>query len=80
MIFLLVRTDPKAKKQEGISFLLADMRSPGITVKRIRNLSGGSEFCEVFFDNVRVPRSQPGRRAERGLDDGQVAARVQSAS
>jgi alkylation response protein AidB-like acyl-CoA dehydrogenase len=57
MIFLLVRTDPQAKKQHGISFLLADMRSPGITVKRIRNLSGGAEFCEVFFDNVRVPRA-----------------------
>jgi alkylation response protein AidB-like acyl-CoA dehydrogenase len=57
MIFLLVRTDPQAKKQQGISFLLADMRAPGITVKRIRNLSGGAEFCEVFFDNVRVPRA-----------------------
>ncbi|MCM3562729.1 acyl-CoA dehydrogenase [Hydrogenophaga intermedia] len=57
MIFLLVRTDPRARKQDGISFLLADMRSPGITVKRIRNLGGGAEFCEVFFDNVRVPRS-----------------------
>lgn len=56
MIFLLVRTDKKAKKQEGISFLLADMRAPGITIKRIRNLSGNSEFCEVFFDNLRVPR------------------------
>jgi alkylation response protein AidB-like acyl-CoA dehydrogenase len=57
MIFLLARTDPQAKKQEGISFLLVDMRAPGITVKRIRNLSGGAEFCEVFFDNVRVPRA-----------------------
>ena len=57
MIFLLARTDPQAKKQEGISFLLADMRSPGITVKRIRNLGGGAEFCEVFFENVRVPRA-----------------------
>ncbi|UUX97348.1 acyl-CoA dehydrogenase [Aquabacterium sp. J223] len=56
MIFMLVRTDPQAKKQEGISFLLADMKSPGITVRRIRNLTGSSEFCEVFFDNVRVPK------------------------
>ena len=56
-IFMLVRTDPKAKKQEGISFLLADMRTPGITVKRIRNLGGNAEFCETFFDNVRVPRA-----------------------
>jgi len=56
-IFMLVRTDPKAKKQEGISFLLADMRTPGITVKRIRNLGGNAEFCETFFDNVRVPKA-----------------------
>jgi alkylation response protein AidB-like acyl-CoA dehydrogenase len=56
-IFMLVRTDPTAKKQEGISFLLADMRTPGITVKRIRNLTGNAEFCETFFDNVRVPRA-----------------------
>ncbi len=56
MIFLLVRTDKDAKKQEGISFLLVDMKSPGITVKRITNISGHSEFCEVFFDNVRVPQ------------------------
>ncbi len=71
MIFLLVRTDPKAKKQEGISFLLADMRSPGITVKRIRNLSGGSEFCEVFFDNVRVPRAN----LVGGLNEGWTMAK-----
>ncbi|HEV7913853.1 MAG TPA: acyl-CoA dehydrogenase [Albitalea sp.] len=56
MIFMLVRTDPQAKKQEGISFLLADMKTPGITVRRIRNLTGSSEFCEVFFDDVRVPK------------------------
>ncbi len=56
-IFMLVRTDPKAKKQQGISFLLADMRTPGITVKRIRNLGGNAEFCETFFDNVRVPKA-----------------------
>jgi len=57
-IFLLVRTDPHAKKQKGISFLLVNMRSPGITVRRIRNLTGESEFCEVFFDSVRVPAHQ----------------------
>lgn len=56
MIFVLVRTDPVAKKQAGISFLLADMRSPGITVKPIVNLTGAQDFCSVFFDNVRVPR------------------------
>jgi alkylation response protein AidB-like acyl-CoA dehydrogenase len=56
-IFLLVRTDKTAKKQKGISFLLADMTTPGITVRPIRNLAGHAEFCEVFFDNVRVPQS-----------------------
>ena len=56
-IFLLVRTDKTAKKQEGISFLLADMKSPGITVRPIRNIAGAEDFCEVFLDNVRVPRA-----------------------
>ena len=55
-IFLLVRTDKTVKKQAGISFLLADMKTPGITVRPIRNIGGEEEFCEVFFDNVRVPR------------------------
>jgi hypothetical protein len=54
-IFLLVRTDAAAKKQEGISFLLVPMDSPGITVRPIVNLDLSDEFCEVFFDNVRVP-------------------------
>ena len=55
-IFCLVRTDRAAKKQEGISFLLIDMKSPGVTVRPIINLALHDEFCEVFFDNVRVPR------------------------
>ena len=54
-IYLLVRTDKQAKKQEGISFLLVDLGTPGITVRPIRNIAGHEEFCEVFFDNVRVP-------------------------
>ncbi|SEO72218.1 acyl-CoA dehydrogenase family protein [Aquisalimonas asiatica] len=54
-IFCLVRTDPEAKKQEGISFLLIDMNSPGITVRPIITLDGGHEVNEVFFDNVEVP-------------------------
>ncbi|MDP1534620.1 MAG: acyl-CoA dehydrogenase family protein [Rubrivivax sp.] len=57
-IFLLVRTDKAAKKQEGISFLRADMKTPGITVRPIRNIAGNEDFCEVFLDNVRVPRSE----------------------
>ncbi len=56
-IFMLVRTDPQSrKKQEGISFLLVDCASPGITVRPIANIAGHEEFCEVFFDNVRVPK------------------------
>ncbi|MDR2990329.1 MAG: acyl-CoA dehydrogenase family protein [Burkholderiaceae bacterium] len=54
-IFMLVRTDKDAKKQEGISFLLCDLRTPGIRIRPITTLAGEQEFCEVFFDNVRVP-------------------------
>ena len=55
-IFCLVRTDPAAKKQEGISFLLIDMDSPGISTTPIALISGESEFCQTFFDNVKVPK------------------------
>jgi alkylation response protein AidB-like acyl-CoA dehydrogenase len=54
-IFCLVRTDPDVKKQEGITFLLIDMESPGITVRPIQLISGKSPFCETIFDDVRVP-------------------------
>ena len=54
-IFCLVRTDPAAKQQEGISFLLIDMKSPGVTVRPIITLDGEHEVNEVFFDDVRVP-------------------------
>ena len=55
MMFCLVRTDPDARKQEGISFLLIDMKSPGISVRPIITLDEDHEVNEVFFDNVRVP-------------------------
>jgi alkylation response protein AidB-like acyl-CoA dehydrogenase len=55
-IFCLVRTDPnRPKRQEGISFLLIDMRSPGISVRPITLMDGGHEVNAVFFDDVRVP-------------------------
>ncbi|MBI3734933.1 acyl-CoA dehydrogenase family protein [Candidatus Sumerlaeota bacterium] len=55
-MFLLVRTDSAAKKkQEGISFLLMDMKTPGITIHPIHQITDSSNFSEVFFNNVRVP-------------------------
>jgi len=58
-ICCLTRTDPNApKKQMGISVMLADLNTPGITVRRIDLISGYSPFCETFFDNVRVPVDQ----------------------
>jgi alkylation response protein AidB-like acyl-CoA dehydrogenase len=54
---LLVRSDPDAPKHRGLSYLLVDMRSPGVTVKPLRQMTGESEFNEVFFEDVRVPRA-----------------------
>jgi alkylation response protein AidB-like acyl-CoA dehydrogenase len=53
--YLMVRTDPDAPKHAGISFLILDMRSPGVSVKPLRNIAGGQEFAEVFLDNVEIP-------------------------
>jgi pimeloyl-CoA dehydrogenase large subunit len=54
-IFALVRTDSAGKKQEGISFLLIDMKTPGVTVRPIQTIDGGHEVNETFFDDVKVP-------------------------
>ncbi len=67
-IFCLVRTDPAVKAQEGIGFLLIDMRSPGITVRPIVTIDGGREVNEVFFDEVEVPAENMVGEPNKGWD------------
>ena len=67
-IFCLVRTDMGAKKQEGISFLLFDMKSPGVTVRPIQTIDGSAEVNEVFFDDVRVPVENLVGQENKGWD------------
>ena len=68
-VFALVRTDPQAKKrQEGISFLLIDMKTPGITVRPIISIDGSHHLNEVFFDDVRVPVANRIYEENRGWD------------
>lgn len=55
-IFCLVRTDPSAKKQAGITFLLIDLKSPGVEVKPMLTLGHTPAFCDTFFENVKVPK------------------------
>lgn len=65
-IFCLVRTKPDAPKHEGISFLLFPMNDPGVTVKPIKLISGQSPFCECFFDDVKVPKTDLVGQENRG--------------
>ncbi|HKD58672.1 MAG TPA: acyl-CoA dehydrogenase family protein, partial [Hyphomicrobiaceae bacterium] len=67
-IFCLCRTDPTAKKQLGISFILIDMKTPGITVRPIQTMDGGHEVNEVFFDDVKVPIENLVGQEHRGWD------------
>ncbi|HEY0052140.1 MAG TPA: acyl-CoA dehydrogenase family protein [Caulobacteraceae bacterium] len=67
-IFALVRTEPEAPKHLGISFLLFDMETPGVTTRPITLISGKSPFCETFFDDVKVPIDQVVGTRGRGWD------------
>ena len=67
-IFVLARTNAQAKKQEGISFLLIDMKTPGITVRPIQTIDGSREVNEVFFDDVKVPLENLVGEENKGWD------------
>ncbi|THH36707.1 acyl-CoA dehydrogenase [Aliishimia ponticola] len=67
-IFALLRTDKDAPKHKGISFVLIDMSSEGVSTRPIRLISGSSPFCETFFDDVKVPREQVVGEENRGWD------------
>jgi len=67
-VFALVRTDDGARKQEGISFLLIDLKTPGIRIRPIRSIDGDHHLNEVFFDDVRVPVDQLVGQENRGWD------------
>jgi alkylation response protein AidB-like acyl-CoA dehydrogenase len=64
--FLLVRTDPNAPKHQGISYILVDMHSPGITVRPLVQITGDAEFNEVFFEDVHVPKKNLVGEKNRG--------------
>lgn len=57
-MYALVRTHPNVPKQQGISLIVLDMKSPGVEARPIDLISGKSSFCQVFFDNVKVPKGQ----------------------
>jgi acyl-CoA dehydrogenase len=67
-IFCLVRTDPAAPKHLGISFLLFDMASEGVSTSPIKLISGSSPFCQTFFDNVKVPKDNLMGTAGKGWE------------
>ena len=75
-IYVLARTDPAARRHQGLSMLLVPMRQPGIEVRPIMNLAGGDEFNEVFFTGARTGAIARRRRAGPGLEgrDGHARA------
>src|SRR5262249_11417441 len=67
-MFALVRTEPDRPKHDGITYMLIDMRTPGLDVRPLRQMTGDSDFNEVFFDNVRVPAASiVGKRGQGWL-------------
>lgn len=72
-MYMLVRTDAAAPKREGISFVLVDLATPGVSIRPIRDIVGESNFCDVFFDHVRVPLSD----VVGGLNKGWSVAKTQ---
>jgi alkylation response protein AidB-like acyl-CoA dehydrogenase len=67
-MFILVRTEPDAPKHAGISYLLVDMKQPGIDVRPLRQMTGGADFCEVFLTDVKTPEDWiVGKRGEGWL-------------
>ncbi len=71
-MFLIARTDPEAKKQEGITFFLLDLDTPGVEIRPVKLISGASPFCETFFDDCRVPA----RNIVGGLNNGWTIAKA----
>ena len=67
-IFMLVRTNPGVKKQVGITFLLADLNTKGVLIRPIKLISGSSPFCEIFFEDVRVPQENALSRVNGGWE------------
>jgi alkylation response protein AidB-like acyl-CoA dehydrogenase len=67
-IFMLVRTNPGVKKQVGITFLLADLNTKGVEIRPIKLISGSSPFCEIFFEDVRVPQKNALSRVNGGWE------------
>ena len=65
---LLVRTAPGSSRHQGISWVICDMKSPGIEIRPIKTMDGGAEFCEVFYDEVRIPLANVVGEVDRGWD------------
>ena len=72
---VLARTSDDGPKHRGISMLIVDMRSPGVELRPMTQITGHAEFCELFLDDVVVPQGEPARRARRRLEDRDAHAR-----